>query len=118
MLDILKMKLVSCGFLCVMCPVEEQQVPKKVIHLPNFVFYSSSCSDFYFSLQTCIRVATNNHVTESILGCLEISPANVSNHRLFNLASSRFFRQGSKSSHILFQNITRMVSKPLNNILL
>ena len=77
----------------------------------------------YFSLQLppfllyiCLRVTTNNHMTESIWGYLEISSANAIKPKLFNLSSDRSsFRTRTKSSPVLCQYIIRKVSKLLTN---
>lgn len=55
-------------------------------------------------------------MTSSILGCLEISFADVINSKLLNFASGRLLRQ-AKRSHILCQSNIKMVSTPATNIL-
>jgi hypothetical protein len=39
-----------------------------------------------------------NHDTDAMVGCLEISSANATNPKLFNLTSGRYFGQGQKAA--------------------
>lgn len=63
-------------------------------------FFCPAC----FSLWSCTRVTTKNHVTRSMLGCFEISSANI-NPKLFGLASGRFL-EGKKAA-ALFAKISQ-----------
>lgn len=53
----------------------------------------SACS---FPLHTCIRITTNNHKTEPILGCLDISSTRKINSLFFNFVSG-ILRQRQKA---------------------
>jgi len=57
----------------------------------------------------------NNHATESMLGCLEISSANEISLKLLNLGSDRFLRQEKKLDIFFVKNTRRMVSSPVAN---
>lgn len=73
---------------------------------PLFLFKLYVCVSFChacsFSLQTSMRVLTNNHVTEPILGDLEISSIKETNPILFSLTSGRFLGQGKKAVSFFF----------------
>ena len=59
----------------------------------HFVFLFTLLA-LIFCRYACITVITNNHVTESILGCLEISSAKEISSLLLNLASGKVLGQG------------------------
>jgi hypothetical protein len=62
-------------------------------------------------------MTTNNHATELIPGCLEISSANTINPNSSIYPQADVFGQRQKASLFFPQNITRTVSWPLTNIL-
>lgn len=84
----------------------------------NCSFCIIPCSVCCFSWQIYIGGTTNSHKTESELGCLEISCANAINLKLFNSVSGRYFWTRTESNHIIYQNITIMLSRPYTNIIL
>lgn len=83
----------------------------KTVHVAFF-----SCLACSFLLEIYISMATNNHRTQSPLGCLKSSLLTqlIPN---FNLVSCKFFIKGRKKPHSL-PNIARMIFRPRTNILL
>lgn len=92
--------------------------------IPFFFIHSIPCCSFSFEIvhfvflfawlalfhcRSALRVITNNHRTQLLLGYLKIS-ANDIGSEFHSLASGRFL------GHILCQSITRIVSIPVANI--
>lgn len=69
------------------------------------IFFSSNIFSWYIY----IRVVTNNHVTQWVLGCFEISFAKKKQSKLFNSASRRFIGQERKAA-IFFDKIFQELS--------
>lgn len=89
-------------------------------HIISWVFFSSCCtfsSPFVLLVPFHCRsekVITKNHTTWSILGCPEITSANVINTNLFNLVSSSFLNQEQKKAALFCaKNVTRIVYRSL-----
>lgn len=81
------------------------------------IFSLAQFAPFYYRSSIDLGVNTNNHQTESIIPCFEISSANVINAKHFNLALGQFFKKPQTTSHIIDQNIRRIVSGPFSLIL-
>lgn len=64
------------------------------------IFYFFFYQAFYFSLLKGTTVITNNHTTEWIFWCLEISSANEISTKLFSLASGILIKTKAKISCI------------------
>lgn len=66
----------------------------------------SFCPVWSFSLQSCLRLININHVTDSVLCCLEIASTGETNPLLFNLASGELLGQRQEAGQ-LFASISQ-----------
>lgn len=66
----------------------------------------SFCPVWSFSLQSCLRLININHVTDSILCCLEIASTRETNPLLFNLVSGELLGQRQEAGQ-LFASISQ-----------
>lgn len=90
-------------------------LPGVPFHLIQYILYFYFLRILLFIIKCYImfvRVNISNQRAESVLGCFEISFANSLNPEFFTLASDRLFWTKTKSSPILSQSITRIVSRP------
>ena len=70
-------------------------LPRVPFLLKLCTIWTSLCPAYSFLLLIWVRMITNNHRTQSILGCLEFS-ARVINPELFNLTSDIFWDKSRK----------------------
>ena len=96
----------------------EEKMKKRPKKMPlsewKVLLFASNCKFCIFPSSACS--STNNYATESTLGCLKSPLPKKFVQKQFSLVSNRFLGLRPKVATFFCQNITRMVSRPLPNI--